>query len=280
MTLVFLLFLYLSGYMALYLLPIVLALLVDILIIAVFVRVKFYDINYVFDDEDLALNTRIKTIGGMIENLIHQWRQPLSVITMASSGMRLKKEMDILDDSYLYDSVNQITTQSQYLSNTIENFKDLFEPKGLKIYFKMNEDFENILALLELDILKHNISLEADIKNITLFDYKVTYNEIFIYLLKFLIEDLSRYENKKRLFIHIYTDSQYLYIKFKNNQKEKSSLNKLFNISSSEELYVSKKLIEDKLLGEIDAFHGSFKHKDKEYTGIQFEVKLRHFIQS
>ena len=37
-------------------------------------------------------------LGEMIQNISHQWRQPLSVISMSASGLKLKKQCGILDD--------------------------------------------------------------------------------------------------------------------------------------------------------------------------------------
>ncbi len=37
----------------------------------------------------------------MLENITHQWRQPLSVITTSASGIKLKNEFKILTDEEL-----------------------------------------------------------------------------------------------------------------------------------------------------------------------------------
>jgi len=41
---------------------------------------------------------RIASMGEIIHNIAHQWRQPLSIISTASSGLVLQKESDILSD--------------------------------------------------------------------------------------------------------------------------------------------------------------------------------------
>ena len=41
---------------------------------------------------------KMAAIGDMIGNIAHQWRQPLSVITTAASSIKLKKELNILED--------------------------------------------------------------------------------------------------------------------------------------------------------------------------------------
>ena len=48
--------------------------------------------------ELLAHQSKMAAMGEMIGNIAHQWRQPLSVITTAASGVKLNKEMDTLND--------------------------------------------------------------------------------------------------------------------------------------------------------------------------------------
>ena len=47
-------------------------------------------------------------LGEMIGNIAHQWRQPLSAITISASGIKLKKELDMLDDEELNRFVDGI----------------------------------------------------------------------------------------------------------------------------------------------------------------------------
>ncbi len=76
--------------------------------------------------ELLAQKSKMAAMGEMIENIAHQWRQPLSVITTASTGIKLHKDMDTLEDSFLEESIDNITTSANHLSETIEDFRDFF----------------------------------------------------------------------------------------------------------------------------------------------------------
>ena len=65
-------------------------------------------------------------MGEMIENIAHQWRQPLSVITTAASSIKLKKEYGLLEDKEYEESMNYIIDTANYLSNTIDDFRYYF----------------------------------------------------------------------------------------------------------------------------------------------------------
>ena len=45
--------------------------------------------------------SKMAAMGEMIENIAHQWRQPLSVISTSASGLKLKKQLNILEDEYV-----------------------------------------------------------------------------------------------------------------------------------------------------------------------------------
>ena len=65
---------------------------------------------------------RLASMGEMIGNIAHQWRQPLSVISTLSTGMSIKKELGVLKDDEFYQSCSSIDETSQYLSQTIDDF--------------------------------------------------------------------------------------------------------------------------------------------------------------
>ena len=81
-------------------------------------------------EKEAILNQQAKmaAMGEMIENIAHQWRQPLSVISTISSSLKIKKEMNILDDKEFYEALQSINKTSEHLSNTIDDFRNFFSP--------------------------------------------------------------------------------------------------------------------------------------------------------
>ena len=74
----------------------------------------------------LSQQTKMAALGEMIQNISHQWRQPLSIISVLASGLKLKKECNILEDKELYENLDGIIENTNYLSNTIEDFRNYF----------------------------------------------------------------------------------------------------------------------------------------------------------
>ena len=63
----------------------------------------------------LAEKSKITAMLDMIENIAHQWRQPLSVISTGVTGMLMQKEVGILSDKEFEKTCEIINENAQYL---------------------------------------------------------------------------------------------------------------------------------------------------------------------
>ena len=111
-------------------------------------------------------------MGEMIENIAHQWRQPLSTISTAASGIRMQKDLGMLKDETFYNSTTMIVKSAKYLSQTIDDFKNFILGDKEKVFFNVDKNLKKNLSLLDA-ILKTNqinIVYESD-ENIEIFNY-------------------------------------------------------------------------------------------------------------
>ncbi len=82
-------------------------------------------------EKDLQIfnSAKMASLGEMIENIAHQWRQPLSTISTMASGMLVSKKYDNLDDEVLINYCNNIVESTRFLSETIDTFRDFIKEK-------------------------------------------------------------------------------------------------------------------------------------------------------
>ncbi len=78
-------------------------------------------------DQILHHQSKLASMGEMIGNIAHQWRQPLSAISTAASGIKLHDEMNILKKDIMNDSLDAIISNTKLLSNTIDDFSNFFK---------------------------------------------------------------------------------------------------------------------------------------------------------
>jgi signal transduction histidine kinase len=71
-------------------------------------------------------------MGEMLSMIAHQWKQPLSSITATTGAMTLHMQLDDCDEEVLEKKIEKINTYTQYLSSTINDFRDFFKPDKAK----------------------------------------------------------------------------------------------------------------------------------------------------
>ena len=123
--------------------------------------------------EQLIQSEKMASLGEMIGNIAHQWRQPLSSISTTASGILLQKEMGILDDSTLDKSCNGIITNVQYLSKTIDTFRDFIKGEKVLKNFVLQDEIAQAISISSTILKDHDIKL---IDNV---DYN---NKVHVYM--------------------------------------------------------------------------------------------------
>lgn len=81
-------------------------------------------------DEILTVQSKRAVMGEMISMIAHQWRQPLSTITLQISNLQITKLLgNQVNNDELYKTLDKISDTIIYLSETIDDFQTYFHPK-------------------------------------------------------------------------------------------------------------------------------------------------------
>jgi len=109
---------------------------------------------------------KLASLGEMIGNIAHQWRQPLSVISTAATGLQLQKESNLLSDANFDKYCNAINENAQYLSQTIEDFRDFVQDDRDKnsVFFNLVDTVNSFLSLVDSSVKNHNLNVVVDMK--------------------------------------------------------------------------------------------------------------------
>ena len=118
----------------------------------------------------LLVNSRSSAMGEMIAMIAHQWRQPLSLIMTIISSLKIKKELALLDEINVEKSYDKIESTVQYLSSTIDDFKNFFKKNKILtkiplaiIFDKSTTLLKESMKLQEIEyIQKIDINLEIE----------------------------------------------------------------------------------------------------------------------
>jgi signal transduction histidine kinase len=132
----------------------------------------------------LLSQSRQAAMGEMISMIAHQWRQPISTVSMLVSNILLEIELGDLSEDRAKNSLNQINEQIQYLSSTISDFKNFFKPNQSKAQVKLSEIMSDTLKIIRKSIENSNIVIEESYLND--FEFKTYKNQVVQVLLVIL----------------------------------------------------------------------------------------------
>jgi PAS domain S-box-containing protein len=116
-------------------------------------------------EEMLVVQSRHAAMGEMISMIAHQWRQPLSVISMGANNILIDIELENLKTEELIRNCEIILRQTQELSSTIDDFRDFFKPKSSVDTTTPKELFTNLFKIIDKSLENNNISVEINHQN-------------------------------------------------------------------------------------------------------------------
>jgi len=235
----------------------------------------------------LLQQSKMAAMGEMLQNIAHQWRQPLSLISTASTGLLVKKEMDIKtttdEDIRILNIINDAT---QHLSETINAFRDFFNPNKEKINFKIQDVYKKTLNIVQSRFKNLDIQIIEELEDISITNLDNELIQVIMNLLNNARDILVSNRTENRLiFVTIYKDKKNVVITVKDNGGgiENSILDKVFEPYFTTKhqsqgtgigLYMCQEIITKHMDGKLTVSNQSFTYKDKEYLGAQFKIQF------
>jgi len=233
----------------------------------------------------LMEQSKMASMGEMLESIAHQWRQPLSVITVASTGMKMQQEFGMLDNSSVGSICDTITNSAQHLSHTIDDFRDFFKQDKIKTKFDLKNLFDKTMKLILSKFKNREIIIIEDIDKISINGYENELIQVFINILNNARDELEKVNYKRYIFINIYQEDNMITIKFKDNAGgiPDDIIDKIFDshFTTKEDsdgtgigLFMSNKIIDNSYNGSIKVSNQTYIYEDKEYIGAEFIISF------
>ena len=171
-------------------------------------------------DSMLTAQSKQAVMGEMMSMIAHQWRQPLSTVTLNISNLQFKKMLgQEVHDEDLDKALNEISDTVVYLSDTVDDFQTFFHPKKEKNVIEIHDLIQKAVNFTSQRIKESNIEININ----KYIEIKVTtyVNELVQILLNILNNsiDALNLANKVRSTIIIYVEqkSDHIYISIVDN---------------------------------------------------------------
>lgn len=228
--------------------------------------------------------SKMAAMGEMIENIAHQWRQPLSAVSVLSSGMILQNEQGVLDKELLSSGLNTIHEQVQYLSKTIDDFRNFFKPDKEKNLFEIRDLVQSAIKLIKSRFNQLSIIFTLDIEDMKLFTYENEFLQVLLNIISNAVDELIKKKNKKIIAIRFYTDETFIILEIKDSGGGISEkiIDRIFEPYFTTKhryhgtgigLYMSNNIVKH-LHGQIDVRNELLEYENKVYKGACFSIKL------
>lgn len=108
----------------------------------------------------LAQNSKLAAMGEMIDAIAHQWRQPLSTVSMIVQTLREAYLRGKLDDAYLERAIGSALSQLQYMTETISTFRGFFRHEKEPEPFSASAKVASAIELLRSQLKGNGITLD------------------------------------------------------------------------------------------------------------------------
>lgn len=216
-------------------------------------------------EQMLIQQSKLASMGEMIGNIAHQWRQPLAQVSAIIMNMKVTYDFDNFTQKYLNEKVEEANKLTEYMSQTINDFQNFFKPHGEAEVFSVETACREALFIIESSLNYHEIKVDflvSDEPNIV--GYKNEYSQVILNILNNAKNILLEREIKNPYIkIEIKEGDNFVIVKIGDNGGgiDKKILDKIFEPYFTTRhkrqgtgigLYMSKNIIENSMGGYIN----------------------------
>lgn len=237
-------------------------------------------------EQILFQQSKMAAMGQMLENIAHQWRQPLSLISSISTALEVKKEINVTTKEEELGDLKRINLTAQHLSQTIDDFRNFFKSDKVMNEFSIISSIERNFSLLEGMLKNNNITVVFDKKEDAIINsYENEFTQALINIF-YNAKDAMGIEIKdKYIFVDVERKSNFVHISIKDSGGgiDENIIENIFEPYFTTKhkaqgtgigLYMTHLIIEKHMKGSISVENSSFEYDNKQLKGANFIIKL------
>ncbi|WP_331773903.1 sensor histidine kinase [Sulfurospirillum sp. 1612] len=135
-------------------------------------------------DKAMLHQSRLARMGNIINMISHQWRQPLSQLSGIMMELETTVKFKKADDKFLFACANDASKIIQFMSLTIEDFRNFFKPDRDKQDFSIADACDGAIGLIKASLNNQHITLNYEVQNDKMVTgYKREYSQVILNLL-------------------------------------------------------------------------------------------------
>jgi PAS domain S-box-containing protein len=217
-------------------------------------------------DQMMYQQSRLASMGEMIGNIAHQWRQPLNIMALVMQDIYISHQLGNLTSEKVEASYEKSNNLLQYMSQTIDDFRNFFQHGGEKTEFSVKEAIESVHSLVSTNLSYNHIQCMIEVRQDSVIQGGLNeFKQVLINILNNAQEAIQSNASLKKEIKILVTqedDKAVIYVKDDGGGIEKSLLSKIFDPYFTTKnqtqgtglgLYMSKQIIENSMCGSLSA---------------------------
>lgn len=163
-------------------------------------------------DRQIYEQSKKAAMGDMLGSIAHQWRQPLNELSIRIQNIRFDFDHSRIDEEYIKNFIDTNKKTIEYMSNTVEDFRNFFKIDKIKIEFDVKASIENCLNLQQSVFDRHSINVNVQGESFYINGFKNEFQQVIINILT-NSKDQFLEKNIEDPTIQINTENKKIYIK-------------------------------------------------------------------
>ena len=221
-------------------------------------------------DKKILEQAKLARIGSMISMIAHQWRQPLSQLSGILMELETATRFKKVDDAYILNAIAKSDKMIEFMSNTIDDFRNFYKPDKIKEEFFVSESCLKAINIIDATLENLGINLIFNVEDDRkIVGYPTQFSQVILNIISNAKDILIDKEIKNpKIQIDIKSKGILSIITIKDNAGGIAEENKelLFDPYYSTKdsskgtglgLYISKLIIERNMGGELSVFNNN-----------------------
>ncbi len=214
-------------------------------------------------DHILIAQSRLAGMGEMMGNIAHQWRQPITILSLIFQDIQDSFVYNDLTAEKIQEASHEVKSIVSHLSQTIDDFRDFYNPSKRKISFFIYQDsLSKIVSFVDNRLTSQHVEIIWNMADdVEIIGYPGEYSQVFLNIINNALDAfLERKTLAPRLEIALskYHDHSLLSISDNAGGIDPAIIDKIFDpyFTTKEKgtgigLYMSKMIVEQSMSGSL-----------------------------